>query len=136
MNTILKGDGRERFTAQFSFMPLLEEFELEMETIEEKQTQLDAIIAEFKKYRIALNISEMMLPRALLPRECTEARTWVGPAFYQGTPVEGRRQHMLAGHINVNRPQTHSYVVRSVIWHMQEEKISAESRGSGTNSPL
>ena len=89
MSAILKGDGRERFIAQFSLMPLLKEFEFEMETIEEKQTQLDAIIAELMKYRIALNQIETMPPRALLPQECTEAHTWIGPAFYEGTPVEG-----------------------------------------------
>ena len=125
MNDILEGDGRARFIAQFSFVPMLKEFELEIETIEEKSTQLDAVIAEFMTYRIALDQTGTMPSRALLPQQCTGARTWIGPAFYQGRPVDGRRQYQIAGRVEAGRPETHNYVVRSVIWHVQEERDRA-----------
>ena len=113
MSELLTGVGKDCFTSQFFVhVPLLERFEMEMETIEEKQVQLDPIIAQFKDYRIGLNLGK----RELVPLEFSQTKKWVGPAFYEGTPVVGRRNHVWTGH---QRLQMHNYVVQSVIWHAQ-----------------
>ena len=121
--------------AQFTHTPALEEFELEMETIEEKLDQLNAIIAQFQLYRPMLNEGE----RVLVPLECTETQKWIGPAFYGGRSVTGRYNFEQPGAVRTRSlrlwpalppppPQTHNYVVRSVRWRAQKV-VKADETG-------
>ncbi|MCJ1312681.1 hypothetical protein MMC25_006357 [Agyrium rufum] len=109
MSNMLDGEGAERFKSHFLHVPLLEKFDLEVETIAEKQTQLDVIVARFKKYRISLGEG-----RALLPLQHSGTTTWVGPGAYDGTSVAGN------WHIQSRDLLQHVYVVQTVHWRARD----------------